>query len=186
MQEPESDNKVQFHLSISADRDKFLRRTCPACGRDFKTQIDEADLAWAVAPQFRRMGLEVGTQDHETEESSEPKLHCPYCSHNTEASKTLTNETIDYLQRFVMREYILPMTDNLFSGLDDIGSRSGGFLSIKIEHTRSIFPPRPIHGPEPPDMMIVEYLCCGKKAKVSDGWKSVDQCVFCGTSVVLQ
>lgn len=187
MQDHESDNKIQFNLSISTDRDKFLRRTCPACGRDFKTQVNEADLAWAVAPQFRRMGLEVGMADVQgAEESSEPHLHCPYCSYNTKASETLTDETMNYLKRFVMREYILPMTNNLFSGLDDIGSRSGGFLSIKIEHSRSIFPPRPVHGPEPPDMKIVEYLCCGKKAKVSDGWNLIDHCVFCGTSVNLQ
>ena len=184
MQDHDSENRSQFSLSISTDRDKFLRRTCPSCGRDFKTEIDEADLAWAIAPQFKRMGLEIGAKP-EQEATTETHLHCPYCHHDDKASEMLSEEMTAYLHRYIMREVVLPMTNGLFSGLEDTGTRSGGFISISIKHSRSMYPPRPMHGPEPPDMKIIEFLCCGKKAKVSENWDHVDTCVFCGTTVTL-
>jgi hypothetical protein len=185
MEDDNAEEKLQFNLSISTDRDKFFRRTCPSCGRDFKTEIDEADLAWAIAPQFRRMGMEIGSVAGEDEGTIETHLHCPYCQHDADASETLTQEAVAYLHRFIMREHVLPMMNNVFSGLGDAGSRSGGFISIRIEHSRSIYPPRPIHGPEPPDMKIIEFLCCGKKAKVDENWNQIDKCVFCGAPVTL-
>jgi hypothetical protein len=185
MQDHNSEDKVQFSLSISTDRDKFFRRTCPSCGRDFKTEIDEADIAWAIAPQFRRMGIEIGSVAEKDEVTIETHLHCPYCQHDAEASEMLTQEIIAYLHRFVMREHVLPMMNNMFSELDDVGSRSGGFISVRFEHSRSIYPPRPIHGPEPPDMKIIEFMCCGKRAKVAENWNGVDKCVFCGTPITL-
>ena len=184
--EDEEDNRVRFSLTLSTDRDKYFRRTCPKCGRDFKTEVDESDLAWAVAPQIRRIGSEIGAPiSEEVERGTADLLHCPYCCQAIEASDTLTAETLNYLRRFMMREIVLPMTTKMLSGLDDIGKSSGGFISISIEHTRSIYPPRPIHGPEPPDMKIVEFLCCGRKAKVADNWLGTTQCVFCGTPVAL-
>jgi hypothetical protein len=49
-QEP-AENTIQFNLLISPDRDGFLRRTCASCGRNFKTEIDPADFAWALSSQ---------------------------------------------------------------------------------------------------------------------------------------
>lgn len=185
MKNDESENKYLFNLSISTDRDKFLRRTCPSCGRDFKTEIDLADLAWALSPQFQRVGIEIGPkQDQEAGEPKKTYLRCPYCRYIAETSEMLTGEMITYIRRHLMREVVLPMMRKAFSGLDDTGS-SGGFMSIRIEHSKSIDPPRPFHGPEPPDMKIVEFLCCGKKAKVADNWNQVEECIFCGTSVIL-
>ena len=83
-----------------------------------------------------------------------------------------------------MREVVLPMMRNAFSGLDDTGS-SGGFISVRFEYSRSMDPPRPFHGPEPPDMKIIKFLCCGKKAKVADNWYLIEGCIFCGTPVIL-
>lgn len=187
MSEEGGADKSLFSLSLSTDRDKFLRRTCPACGMDFKTDVDEADLAWEVAPQFKRMGVEIG-EGRETDAAEEKshRLHCPYCGHGSDANETLTEETTSYLHRHILREVVLPMTRQIFSGLDGLGQRSGGLLSIRIEHSRSIYPPRPIHGPELPDMTIIEFICCGRKAKIADDWAGVDQCVFCNTPVAIR
>jgi len=153
---------------------------------DFKTEIDESDIAWAVAPQIQRMGLEIGSdQDSKGEPQHDQILHCPYCDHSAEASEMLTGETVRYLHRFMEREVIFPMMNNMFSGLDNEGGQSGGFISVRIEHHRSFYPPRPIHGPEPPDMKIIEFLCCGKKAKIAEGWDLISQCIYCGISVIL-
>lgn len=185
MQDHDSESTSQFSISINTDRDKFFRRTCPSCGSDFKTEIDEADIAWAIAPQFRQMGMEIGSISGQDEGRTKTRLYCPYCQHDADATEMLTQETIAYLNRFIMREYVLPMMNNMFSGLDDLESKPGGFISIRVEHSRSIHSPRPIHGPEPPDMKIIEFLCCGKKAKVAENWNQIDKCVFCGAPVTL-
>lgn len=189
--ESQTDDKVQFTLSISTDRDHFFRRTCPSCGRDFKTEIDPADLAWALGSQIRRVSLEIGVNLASLAEGLPPdNLHCPYCQHLAEASEMHTEETIEYLKRFAYRDYILPMIDKMFSDLADSfgGSNSGGgfiSLSISFQHERSVLPPRPIHGPEPADMKIVEFLCCGRKIKVRDPWNDVSLCTYCGEPVTL-
>jgi hypothetical protein len=57
-----------------------------------------------------------------------------------------------YLKRIVYREYMLPRINQMFARLaDSFGGpkRSGGFLSVSIEfnHSRSVLPVRPMHGP---------------------------------------
>ncbi len=187
-----TNDNVQFNLSVSTDRDHFFRRTCPSCGRDFKTETDPADLAWALSSQINRVSLEIGVEPAEiAKQGTQDHLRCPYCQHVTEASEMHTEETTEYLKRFAYRDYALPLIDRMFSDLEDSlgsGSRGGGGLfsiSVNFKHERSLLPPRPIHGPEPADMKIIDFLCCGKKIKVADKWLDVGVCTFCGTQVNL-
>jgi hypothetical protein len=194
-EEPDSsDSQLQFNVSISTDRDKFLRRTCPSCGRDFKTSIDPADLAWALSAQIKRMGLEIGAVPAgEGEDTPQLQLLCPYCHHGAEGSEMHTEETIEYLKRFVYRDYVVPMINKTFSDLEDSigrgggGGGGGGFISVSMsfEHEPIPIPPRPMHGPEPADMKIVDFLCCGKQMKVADSWMDVSECIYCRTQVAL-
>lgn len=178
---------VKVQRFPSTDRDGFLRRACNAYGREFKTEIDPADLQWALGTQCQRMGLEVGDRDGES--SGPDALRCPFCDHEAIGSEMHTDETVDYLRRLVYREYILPQINNTFAGLEDAfpggGDHSGGFLSIwfKFTHTRSLLPVRPIHGPEPVDMKIVAFLCCGKRIKVPEAWSAIEACCYCKTPV---
>ncbi len=184
MEEDQGHDILKFSLSISTDRDHFLRRQCPSCGRDFKTQADEADMAWLIAPQISRLCLEIGEKD-ELKQDDQNFLYCPYCEDRIETNDTLTEEALRYIERQIMREYVLPMAHKAFSGSEDNGRSSGDFLSISIRYEKGILPPRPIHGPEPADMIEVEFLCCGKKAKVSERWLSIGKCIFCGTGIEL-
>lgn len=179
---------LQFAVSVSTDRDQFLRRTCSSCGRDFKTAIDPIDLQWALSSYCRRMGLDVGPEN--AGQHPPNRIRCPYCACEDEGSQMLTEDTVAYLKRIIYREWVFPQMHKLFSGLEEsLGSRghSGGLFSISIElrHSRSVLPARPIHGPEPADLKIVTFLCCGKKIKISEGWTDVRACSFCGTEVVL-
>jgi hypothetical protein len=61
----DSEGEVQFAISLRPDRDGFLRRSCLACGREFKTEINDADLQWEMASQCRRMGVSIGDESHE-------------------------------------------------------------------------------------------------------------------------
>jgi hypothetical protein len=102
-----------------------------------------------------------------------------------------TAETISYLKRFALREYALPklhkMLEEFSESIRSIGSGGGGLFSISISsnYERPPLPPRPIYGPDAPDMMIVHFLCCGKKIKISESWRDVSLCTYCGTQVSL-
>lgn len=180
--------EVAFGVSISTDRDGFLRRACDECGLEFKTESDAADIQWALAAQCQRMGLEVGARDSESAPAG--SLTCPFCKHEAAGAEMHTTETVEYLRRLVYRDYVLPQINKTFSDLEDTlgrGSRGGGLFSIslKFTHERAPLPARPIHGPEGPDMKIVAFLCCGKRIKVPSAWCAIDECVYCKTAVRL-
>jgi len=178
---------VQYAVSISTDRDGFLRRSCASCGRDFKTQISESELQWALAFQVQRMGLDIGSDVLSTTNEGPRVLRCPYCAFPGKDQDMHTDETVNYLKRVILREVVMPQLNDFFSGLENIFGRGGsrGQVSIRFEHTPGVKALRPIHGPEPPDMDIVEFICCGKKAKVAGGWTDVQVCVFCGAEVIV-
>ena len=189
-EEQGSSNSIELKVSIGTDRDRFLRRNCPSCGRDFKTEIDAADLAWALTAQISRVSMEMGIPAADAAVETEKRnLRCPYCQHFAEANDMHTEETVDYLKRFAYREYALPMLSKMLSEFADsvrMGS-SGGLISFSIsaDYQQPLIPPRPIHGPEPTDMKIVDFLCCNKRIKVAESCVDISQCSFCGSQVSL-
>lgn len=188
MPESSDDSKtVSFSISIGTDRDGFVRRACGSCGREFKTEVDAADLRWALAAECERAGLEVGTADVSDEPA--PRLRCPFCGHKAPGAEMHTHETVEYMKRLVYREYVVPMLNQFTAGLEkSFGrrGRSGGLFSISMEFkgSRATAPARPMHGPEPADMKIVHFLCCGRRLKLPETWWNVEACSYCGTSVL--
>jgi hypothetical protein len=59
-------------------------------------------------------------------------------------------------------------------------------LSMTFEYDQPILPPRPISGPEIPDMMAVIFLCCENQGKILDGWRYILTCPFCGMKCEMQ
>ena len=181
-----ADGRVNLAVSVSTDRDQFFRLTCPSCGRDFKIAIDPSDLQWALSSYCQRMGYDVGPESRNQPPHS--RIRCPYCAYEDQVVQMHTEETLTYLKRIIRRELAIPLLNRWASGLEesfDGGGRSGGLFSVSFKHTRFLLPVRPMHGPEPPDLKIVTFLCCGKKAKISEGWTDVRACVFCGAEVML-
>ena len=183
------EDSVRFSITFTLDKDECFRRTCPSCGRDFKTQADPAELASILQPAFRRIETEIGGIfiSAAEGESTPQYLMCPYCNDRAESGDMLTNEFQVYLKQFVLREYVLPKINNIFSdfanGLKS-SSRSNSFIKFEIKADfESTLPVRPISGPEPPDMTKVEMLCCGRTIKIYDGWFALEKCPFCEAEV---
>jgi len=180
----DSEHLVSLELGVKTDQGRFLRRTCPSCGKDYKTEVDPADLQWAVAPYIRQLGVDFGEQPAST--VHQPDLfYCPYCGHSSPAQDTLTEETSIYLGRLINREIIIPAFQKMLSGVDGAGS-GGGFISVSFSYERGMLPTRPIHGPEPPDMKVITFLCCKRSIKVSERWSRVETCTYCNGPVVLE
>lgn len=189
MTELEDKEIVHFSITYSLDRDGFFRRTCPNCGRDFKTKSDPSDITSVLQPAFKRIEKEIGEISLPiTDTESNPQyLSCPYCNHHAESGDMITKDFSVYLKRLIMREYVLPKIKNMLSdfaqGLKST-SKSNSFISFEINADfDSNLPPRLISGPEPPDMTKVEMLCCGKEIKILDGWFELEKCPYCGTDV---
>jgi len=183
------DDSVRFSITFALDKDECFRRTCPNCGRDFKTQADPADLSSILQPAFRRIETEIGeiSLSAAEGETSQQYLSCPYCNYRAESGDMLTNQFQVYLKRFVNREYVLPKINKMFSdfanGLKS-SSRSNSIIKFEIKADfDNTFPPRPISGPESPDMTKVEMLCCGRMIKIYDDWFDLEKCPFCETEV---
>lgn len=190
MSDENSKNDLErFSITVNLDRDGFFRRTCPSCGRDFKTEGDPADTVTVLSPQISKVGLEIGESTNKSDpESPHTLLGCPYCEHRAEPKDMLTSEVIEYLKRHAVRE-IRSKLDKAFNDLSSsMGSKGRGglfSLSLKFEYSRSPLPSRPIHGPEPADMKIINLLCCDKKIKISKDWMSLDLCPYCETRIVV-
>lgn len=183
-------DEIRFSMTYSLDRDKFFRRECPNCGRQFKTQADEDALVSSIRPIFREAGLDFGELD--TNDEDPPQLICPYCEQTAPSSEMLTSTFVRYIERYIYREYVYPMIHQILSGFSDKLNRSsrrssGGLISFEIssDYSRAIPPPRPISGPEPPDMTAVDMLCCGKSIKIMDAWYGLDRCPYCASQVIL-
>lgn len=187
------DEQIRFSLSINLDRESFFRRACPSCGLEFKTEGNPADFAWALELQLHRVSEEEENDDPATvaEETPKETLRCPYCQHLAESSEMHTAETVSYLKRFALREFALPKLYKRLAEFSEsirrMGSRGGGLFSVSISsnYERPPLPPRPIYGPDAPDMKIVHFLCCGKKIKISEGWTDITLCTYCETPVSL-
>ena len=186
--EAESDvQRTQFSLTFSLDRDNFVRRTCPRCGRDFKTETSAADLAAALQPYFREAGIEIGAREEEETDAGKAYLRCPYCGYHAEASDMLTEDLITYTKRLIFREYLQPKLNKELAAIADSfgrGSRNS-LVSVTFQHDPSVRAVRPIAGPEPPDMTIVHMHCCNQRIKIG-GWFDLRQCPYCDTQVQIQ
>lgn len=188
----ESNDSVSLQVSMATDDGDFFRRTCPKCGLDFKTEIDNSQLTWFLAEEVKKQMRESGlSSDQPTEEiQTEDKLCCPYCDEMFSWSESFTDEPISYARRIVYRDVVMPTLENFLGNLGDAfkgNGSSGGFLSISVrfEHERESKPPRPFHGPELPDMKIVRFLCCDRKSKILEDWISTIHCIYCQTGILI-
>lgn len=194
IEEQSSDHLTRYSLTFSLDRGNFFRRVCSSCGRHFKTKAEPGEIASILHPAFQRLELEIGDMqivNHENPQE-ERSLYCPYCGHYDVSSNMLTLEFSKYLERYAMREIVLPRINKMFSDFTDsftTGRRSSrGVFSIEVkhDHSSSALPPRPISGPELPDMICVDFLCCYGQGKILDSWNNLVICPFCGTKAILQ
>jgi uncharacterized Zn-finger protein len=74
-------NEILRNLSLPIDNDKFFRRACPFCRREFKVQLDERELTDLFQKEVNTFLIDrkEETTDIEEKKSSETYFACPYC-----------------------------------------------------------------------------------------------------------
>src|SRR5438128_825210 len=73
-------DEISISLQLPLDKDGFLRRECPHCGRQFKQWQDTRN---------------------DTEESPEA-FYCPYCYTQADADSWFTAQQIEHIQQQTM------------------------------------------------------------------------------------
>ena len=97
-------DEISLSLQLPLDKDGFLRRECPHCGRQFK-QWQSADDAMQESPEA---------------------YYCPYCFTSAEADNWLTAQQLEYIQQQAMAEIVGPNLYRLQEQLEQ-ASQSGLF-----------------------------------------------------------
>ena len=194
--EQQPEDITRYSITFSLDEGNYFRRACPSCDRHFKTRVAPGDIASVIQPAFRRLDLDIGEvrvqEEDNASDQDEQQIFCPYCNHVDDSSAMLTQQFRDYLTRYAIREIMLPQIPKMFSGFSDSLNRgrksTGGMFSIEMsfDYDAPILPPRPISGPELPDMLVVKFLCCNETGKILDNWRDTVTCPFCGNMGVLQ
>ena len=145
---------MNISLQLPLDKDSFLRRECPHCGKQFKRWQDK--------------------RDH-TQENSEV-YYCPYCYASARADAWYTTEQIEYIQRQAMTEIVGPGLYRLQEQIQQI-SQNGLF---RVEMTSHVpMEPEPLM--EFDDMMQLVFPChIEEPIKVDEQWNQEVACLMCG------
>jgi len=152
-------DEITIPLSFPLDDDGFLRRSCPACRREWKWQ--------AALPQ----------QPGQTKAQAESNI-CPYCGQRAAVQEWLTTDQRVYIEGSARPHAIAAVHD----ALSDIfrGLNGGGVLRVTADEPA--LPPVPPQLTETNDMVRIDVPCHPDELfKVDDVWSEGVYCIVCGT-----
>ncbi len=148
-------DEISLSLQLPLDKDGFLRRECPHCGRQFKQ--------WQ------------GTRD-EMQESPEA-YYCPYCYASADADAWYTAQQLEYIQQQAMAEIVGPSLYRLQEQLEH--ASQSGLFRIEMNAPLAVEPDPLV---EFDDMVRLALPChVEEPIKVDEQWNQEVVCVLCGT-----
>jgi hypothetical protein len=144
-------------MSIPLDSDGFLRRECPTCEREFK---------W------------LPSNEDEVESQSVPDgdYFCPYCGVQAPSGSWFTQAQIELAENMVATEVVGPMLQDFTRGIESIGDRSGGLMTVSASHDE---PDKLDPFTEVDDMKRVDFKCHPSEP-VKTLWDKPIRCLICG------
>jgi len=173
-------SEIEMHISFPLDDDKFFRRQCPLCIREFKILLEENELEDITKKGIESFMLEQREEKDNLEEEQPEEFYCPYCGQSSPHDKWWTEEQSAYLGVYienVMKELI---NKNLIEPLKrSFGRHSSGPISIRFEG-KELKQEEPWISPEENDMEVFNLPCCERKLKIIEEWKDKVHCYFCG------
>ncbi len=150
-------SEQEFADTFPLDQGGFLRRACPACGREFK---------WLPSDAIEEAAPEPST------------YFCPYCGAPAPADEWFTDEQAAHINDELMEQILGPSLEGLSESLRGLERSSGGLIRGSLEG------PSREHAPpvfEPDDMRRVDFVCHpAEPVKVEDSWADDVFCLMCG------
>ena len=177
-------SEEEIPVSIPLDSERFLRRECPYCCREFKIQMSEADLSDLVQRGIDSFMLEQqgeATRDTDSGRSASDQMFtCPYCGEEATVDSWWTQEQLSYLRVIVQNVMARMLNEHLIRPMRrSFGRSSGGAISISFEG-RDMPTAEEWISPEVDDMTVHDLPCCSDKLKLSETWTGEFRCYYCG------
>jgi hypothetical protein len=143
-------------VSLPLDSERFLRRECPTCEREFK---------W------------LHSEESEAEGAPHAGYYCPYCAVQARPSDWFTKPQAEYLSAVGAHEFVGPVLQDMrrsFEGLN----RPDSMLKVSV---KTSVPEMPEPLSEDDDMRRVDFECHpGEPVKVLENWERDVHCLACG------
>lgn len=172
---------VAVRVHVPLDRDGYLRRTCPACGFEFKLPAPPSDLGDPFELGVRRVMPNNIDANGPREERC-----CPYCGTRAVAQEFTPQNVVEQMRTVAFAEAALPILSDLSRSIEQIfGRNRGGLIQLRAEMS---VPERPraFFAPEAPDGLVVRLACCNETLKIVTAWRGTLVCPACGAVTVLQ
>ncbi len=182
-------SEERISIPLPLDDERFLRRECPFCRREFKIQISKEDLTNLAQNKLDSFLLEekkdetLKINDFNNKSSNESLHTCPYCGQKAPLSDWWTKEQIKYIEIFAENVMIDIINKNLIRPLKKKGfsSSKSDFISLSLEFKGTEMKKKePWISPEENDMKIFDLPCCKCKIKIEEEWNKDVCCFFCG------
>lgn len=172
-------SEIEINISFPLDEDKFFRRQCPLCQREFKVLLEEHEIEDITKKGIELFMLEQEEEKDESEEEQFKESYCPYCGQSSPYDKWWTDEQSAYLGIYIENIMKKLINENLIGPLKKrFGRPSSGPISIKFEG-KELKQEETWISPEENDMDVFDLPCCSRKLKLKEEWKDKVHCHFC-------
>ncbi|CCU84146.1 hypothetical protein [Mesotoga prima] len=169
-------NTIQVFLPL--DTDRFLRRECPYCKREFKIEVPD-ELLRQEDDKFTAEYMVEAEEQTQIIETNEKEIHCPYCGQVAPANYWFTVEQLNYIQALAMNWCIENLNREVFEKMKkNLSSKNQGKAirsSQQILKTANAWINR-----ESNDMRLIQLPCCHIRLKIKENWKEKIYCIECG------
>jgi len=149
-------DRVSIPMSLPLDSDRFLRRECPTCEREFK---------WLPAQNTEN-------------ETPAPRggYFCPYCAVQAPPNSWFTKAQLELAKAKAFNQVVQPQLDNLRRSLQGLNQSSGAIrISASMQSPESLSEPDLV---ESDDMQRVDFGCHDEPIKVLDEWEGPVPALF--------
>ena len=174
---------MEIPLSFPLDSERFLRRECPFCAREFKVLLHEREIVDLTQMTRDRFLLAEGgdTRSEDDTDDTAAEHHCPYCGQSAPPDHWWTTEQVAYIHVVVHNVAARLINENLIRPLKRSfrAGRSSGPISIRVQ-ADEMREQEPWISPETDDMQPRELPCCDRSLKLLDDWAGRFHCFFCG------
>jgi uncharacterized Zn-finger protein len=175
-------SEIRINLPFSLDDEKFFRRECPFCRKEFKVLLEKEELTDLAQKGIDSFMIEAKEESIDLNESEllEAEFTCPYCGQQAPSDSWWTQEQLAYVSIVVKNIMAKMINENLISPLKrNFQKPSSSMVSIRFEG-KEMEQQEPWISPEVNDMEIFNLPCCQRKIKIEDNWSGVVHCFFCG------
>ena len=166
-----------INASVPLDDDRYLRRECPHCIREFKIKLSEEELTSYLDKHIASFLTDEVVTDEDADETKE--FYCPYCKQTAPNTHWWTQEQLSYLEIFGKNILAKIVNENLIKPLKRTRTRKNDFISITFDAKEMVYED-PWISEEINDMVLFDLPCCGESIKIQEGLQEDVCCYYCG------